>query len=95
MRLARDQEHAQVLAHAFRRDHGAVVGGRELAGCGIELDFENVLAGVRERHVDRDRPSDGGGHVLVGLSFAADLERDCLGSAVALAGFAHHDLDVA
>ncbi len=48
VRLARDEEHAQVLAHALGDDDEAVVGRRELAGRRLELDLEDVGAGVRE-----------------------------------------------
>ena len=44
VRLARDQQHAQVLAHALGRDHHAVVGGRQLARRRLELDLDDVLA---------------------------------------------------
>src|SRR5581483_4217992 len=48
VRLARDQQHAQVLAHTLSRNDDAVVGRRQLAGHGLEFDLENVLAGMRE-----------------------------------------------
>ncbi len=95
MRLARDEEDAQVLAHALGDDDEAVVGGGELARRRLELDLEDVGAGVRERHLDLDRAADLGAHRLVGATFAADLE----GDAALLDGFpsslADGDLDVA
>ncbi len=54
VRLAGDEQHAQVLAHALGGDDGAVVGGRQLARRRVELDLEDVLPGVRERHLDLD-----------------------------------------
>ena len=54
MRLAGDEQHAQVLAHALGGDDRAVVGGGQLARRGVELDLEDVLPGVRERHLDFD-----------------------------------------
>ena len=44
VRLAGDQQHAQVLAHALGRDDHAVVGGGQLAGRRLELDLDDVLA---------------------------------------------------
>ena len=52
MRLARDEQHAQVFAHAFDRQHGAIVDGRELAFGGLGFDFDDVGTGVLD--VDRD-----------------------------------------
>ena len=49
MRLAGDQQHAQILAHALDREHGAIVHGGELAGRGFGLDLDDV-------RVRRDRP---------------------------------------
>ena len=54
VRLAGDEQHAQVLAHALGGDDRAVVGRRQLARRRVELDFEDVLPGVRERHLDFD-----------------------------------------
>ena len=51
VRLAGDQQHAQVLAHALGGDDRAVVGGGQLARRRLELDLDDVLAGVRERHL--------------------------------------------
>ena len=52
MRLARDEQHAQVFAHAFDRQHGAIVDGRYLAFGGLGFDFDDVGTGVLD--VDRD-----------------------------------------
>ncbi len=58
VRLAGDQQHAQVLAHALGRHHDAVVGRGELARRRLQLDLDDVLAGVRERHLDRHGAAD-------------------------------------
>ena len=75
VRLAGNKQHAQVLAHAFGRDDDAVVGRRQFALDRLELDLDDVLAGVRKRHVDLHRPADFGAHDFVGLIFAADFAR--------------------
>ncbi len=54
MRLAGDQQHAQLVAHAVDRDHGAVVDGRELVLERRRLDLDDVRPGMRDRHVDAD-----------------------------------------
>ena len=54
MRLAGNQQHAQVLAHALDGEHGAVVHGGELAGRGFGLDLDDIRAGV----IDLDRDLD-------------------------------------
>ena len=74
VRLARHQQHAQVLAHALGRHDHAVVGGGQLARRRLELDLDDVLAGVRERHLDRHGAADLGGARLVRAALAADLE---------------------
>ena len=95
VRLAGDQQHAQVLAHALGRHHHAVVGGGELARRRLQLDLDDVLAGVRERHLDRHGAADLGGARLVGAAFAADLEGDPVAGAALAAGLDHARLDVA
>ena len=52
MRLARDQQHAQILPHALDREHGAIVDGGELAVGRLGLDLDDVGAGMVD--IDRD-----------------------------------------
>jgi hypothetical protein len=54
MRLARDQQHAQILAHALDRQHRAVIDRGELALGRLGLDLDDVGAGM----VDIDRNFD-------------------------------------
>ena len=61
MRLAGDQQHAQLVAHAIDRDHGAVVHLGELAASGEGLDLDDVRPGMRDRDVDALRRADGDG----------------------------------
>ena len=54
MRLAGDQQHAQLVAHAVDRDHRAVV---DLVSSFVErrgFDLDDVGTGVRDRHLDVD-----------------------------------------
>src|SRR5262245_46607413 len=44
VRLARYQQHAQILTHALSHDHGAVVDQRQLAWRPLRLDLDDVLA---------------------------------------------------
>ena len=55
MRLAGDQQHAQLVAHAVDRDHRAVV-DRSVSSfsSGASLDLDDVRSGMRNRHVDAD-----------------------------------------
>ncbi len=53
MRLAGDQQHAQLVAHAVDGDHRAVVHRRQLALERRGFDLDDVLA--RMRHIDIDR----------------------------------------
>ena len=59
MRLARNQQHLQPVAHAVDDDHGAVVDQGQLVRARIDLEFEHVRAAMvdrdRERHVAADR----------------------------------------
>ena len=59
MRLARDQQDAQPVAHAVDDDRGAVVRQRQFLRPGFGLDFQNIRAAVidrdRQRHVAADR----------------------------------------
>ncbi len=52
MRLARDQQHAQILAHALCGDYRLVVGGRELARSRFDFQFDDIQS--RMRKADRD-----------------------------------------
>ena len=96
VRLARDQQHAQVLAHAFRRDDDAVVGGGEFARNRRQLDLDDVGAGMWERHRHLDHAVDGGLDAVVGLALAANFQADGVAPGFSPgAGLAHGDLDVA
>jgi hypothetical protein len=94
MRLAGDEEDAQVLADAFGCDDDAVVEVREFARNWLQLDFKNVLAGGRERHGDARALVDFGAHHLVGLALAADAQRNLAARLAASAGFADRNLDI-
>ena len=69
IRLARHQQHAQLVAHAVDGDHGAVVDQREFSGKRRRLDLDDVRAAVRDRNVDALRHADRNGagfdHVAV------------------------------
>ncbi len=54
MRLARHQEHAQLVAHAVDRQNRAVVDLRQLVVERGGVDLHDVLALVRDRHRDLD-----------------------------------------
>src|SRR4029079_7596352 len=51
MRLARHEQHAESLAQALDREHGAVIHGGELARCGLRLDLDDVWPGMLD--IDR------------------------------------------
>ena len=46
MRLAGDEQHAQILAHALDRQHDAIVDGGELAGRRLRFDLDDVRPGM-------------------------------------------------
>ena len=54
MRLARNQQHAQFVAHAVDRHHGAVVDQRQLVLQRRGLDLDDVLAGMLDVDIDID-----------------------------------------
>ena len=77
MRLARHQQHAQLVAHAVDRDDGTVVDRGQLAldrGC---LDLDDVGSGVRDGDLRVDRVARRDGAALQHLAVAAhrDLGR--------------------
>ena len=59
MRLARDEQHAQLVAHAVDVDDGAVAIGRSVRRHRRDLEFDDIDAGVLDRrlHVDRSPTS--------------------------------------
>jgi hypothetical protein len=59
MRLARDQQHAQVLADAVDEGDGAVVGVGELA-LALDRQFDDVAPGVRDDDLRAASPADDG-----------------------------------
>ncbi len=61
VRLARDQKHAQILAHAFHGQDGTVVDIGELAGRGIDLDAHDIGTGVVDLHGNLDGLADANG----------------------------------
>ena len=67
MRLAGDEQHAQVLANAFGCNNDAVVGGGQFAGRFVQFNLNNVLARVRERHINGDLLTNRRPHRLVWL----------------------------
>ena len=71
MRLAGHQQHAQLVAHAVDRDHGAVVDGRQLVVERRGLDLDDVRPGMRDLHVDADLLADAHVALVDGLAVAA------------------------
>jgi hypothetical protein len=52
MRFAGDEQHAQLVAHAVDRDHGAVVDGGELVLERRRLDLDDVRPSVGNGNID-------------------------------------------
>ncbi len=77
MRLARHQQHAEVLAHAFDREHGAIVDGGELARGRLGGDLDDIGAGVID--IDQDlhglADADGPRHRRLALMGDGELDR--------------------
>ena len=77
MRLAGHQQHAQVLAHALDREHGAIVDGGELARGRLGFDLDDIGAGVID--IDRDldglADADGPRHRRLALMGDGELDR--------------------
>ena len=84
MRLARHQQHAQLVAHAVDRDHRAVVDLRELAFERRGLDLDDIRARMRDRHVDLDVGAHGDGALFHHVAVAphGDLRRADLGALI-------------
>ena len=74
MRLAGDEQHAQLVAHAVDRDDGAVVDRREFAVERRSFDLDDVRAGMRDRHADTDARA--GAHVAALDHFAVAAHGD-------------------
>ena len=74
MRLAGHQQHAQLVAHAVDRDHGAVVDRGELALQRRGLDLDDVRAGVRDRNLRVDGVAGRDGAAVQHLAVAADRD---------------------
>ncbi len=68
MRLAGDQQHAQLVAHAVDRDHGAVVDRREFVLQRRGFDLDDVRPGMRDRDL---HPHIGVGGDVAGLDLLA------------------------
>ena len=81
MRLAGDEEHAQLLADALDGDDGAIVGGGELAVERLGLDLDHVRAAVIDPH--RQREWRAGAHLAAqnGLPVAAHGDEGGAGAA--------------
>ena len=77
MRLARDQQHAQVFAHALDREHGAIVDGGELALGRLGFDLDDIGAGVIDidRDLHRFADADGPRHRRLALMGDGELDR--------------------
>ena len=54
MRLARDQQHPQFVAHAVDRDHRAVIDQRQFVLERRGLDLDDVRAGMLDVDIDID-----------------------------------------
>ena len=52
MRLARNQQHPQPVAHARHRHHGAVVLQRQFGRAGRGRQFDHILAAMGDGHLD-------------------------------------------
>ncbi len=72
-----------------------LLAGGELARRGVELDLEDVLPCVRERHLDLHRGADDGGDALVAAPLAPNAQGQRLAGVARLAGLTHGDLDIA
>ncbi len=53
VRFAGDKQHAQPVAHARHRDHGAVVLQRQFGRAGLGLHLDDILAAMADRDIDR------------------------------------------
>ena len=73
MRLAGDQQHAQVLADALDGDDGAVVDRRQLAGERLRLELDDV--GPAMGDVDDELAGHAGQHLLRRQRLAVDVDR--------------------
>ena len=95
IRLAGDQQHAQLVAHAVDGDHRAIVDGGELAGERRRFDLDDVGAAMRDRDIDALRGADrhrAGFHDLAvaadrhhGAALAGALILDLIGDGLRLA----------
>ena len=84
MWLARDEQDAQLVAHAVDGDDGAIVDRRQFAVERRRLDLEDVGAGVRDLHLDAVGKTPG---VTVRCSKSSPSRADLdLGGAAAAAG---------
>jgi len=77
--LARDQQHAQAVAHAVDGEEGAVVVEGELVGAGRHLELDDVGAGIADGDGQLDRLADR--HVDAAHDLAADRQGHRRGAA--------------
>jgi hypothetical protein len=84
VRLARDQEDAQLLADALDVHHGLVVHLRQLAGQALDLELDHVGTAMLDPDLDRERRV--GAHLLAGedLAVAPDRQHRPAGAAALL-----------
>ena len=84
MRLAGDQQHAQLVAHAVDGDDGLVVDRGQLARQRRHFELEDVLAGVVDRDRDVEPLADAGVVARERLAVALDRDRRRLAVVVAV-----------
>ena len=81
MRLAGDEQHAQLLADALDRDDGLVVVGGEFARDGLRLDLDHVLAAMVDAHGQAQHLAGHGAALQHLHAVAADADADGIGEA--------------
>jgi len=76
MRLARDKQHAQLVAHAIDRDDRTIVDRRQFALERRRFDLDDVRPGVRDRHIELDVGVNGDHALAEHLAVAAHGDFD-------------------
>ena len=76
MRLAGDEQHAQILADAVEDGDGAVVGVGDLALGLVDRQFDDVAPGVGDDDLERHRLADHGALGRYGLAVDGDAHVD-------------------
>src|SRR5215210_5912657 len=92
MRLAGDEQHAQILPYPLHGEDRAIVDGCELAGRGCGRDLNDVGAGVVDLDRNLHRLADAHASRRGGLALAGDGQLDR--AAAARPRLGHLDLDL-